>query len=191
MWCILVTLAHYETDILSSPQRSGGVAGRDSSRGNSYLPARLGRLLSDESGQSAMIVVVIIGLFLLGFLALGIDVGFLFHEQQMAQSAADAAAVAAAEEMSSSNQGNEQAVANAMAKLNGFDPGASINPATVTLSTPSGGSYTGSSSYVQAVVSKPIPTFFLAAVAPSIATMTISSAGSGRRRAKQSHLRVP
>src|ERR1700734_198795 len=90
-------------------------------------------LISDESGQSIMLIVVFIGMFLLGFMALGLDVGLLFHEKRMAQTAADAAAVAAAEEASSGNPSNEQTVANAMAKMNGFDPNASLNPATVTL----------------------------------------------------------
>jgi LysM repeat protein len=108
-----------------------------------------------------MIVVVFIGLFLLGFLALGIDVGYLFHQKRMAQAAADAAAVAAAEEASASDASNEQTVANAMAKMNGFDTQATINPATVTVKTPSTGNYAGSSSYVEVDVSKPVPTFFL------------------------------
>ena len=34
-------------------------------------------LLSEDLGQAAMVVVVFIGLFLLGFVALGLDVGYL------------------------------------------------------------------------------------------------------------------
>lgn len=135
----------------------------------------------NEDGQAAMVVVVFIGLFLLGFLAVGIDVGYMFHEKRMAQAAADAAAVAAAEEASAGYTSNEQSVANAMAKTNGFDPGASINPATVTLKTPTTGNYSGSSSYIEADVSKPIPTFFLG-VFDRRATMTIGAravAGGG------------
>jgi Flp pilus assembly protein TadG len=140
-----------------------------------------GHALLDENGQAAMVVVVFIGLFLLGFLAVGIDVGYLFHEKRMAQAAADAAAVAAAEEASAGDSSNEQSVANAMAKINGFDPGASSNPATVTLKTPTTGNYAGSSSYIEADVSKPIPTFFLG-VFDRRATMNIGAravAGGG------------
>lgn len=129
-----------------------------------------------------MIIVVMLGLFLLGFLALGVDVGYLFHEKRMAQSAADSAAVAAAEEASSGNTSNEQTVANAMAKVNGFDPGATINPATVTLSTPSSGNYSGSSTYIQAVVSKPVPTFFLGILNRAAMSIPVSAravAGGG------------
>ena len=84
-------------------------------------------------------------ILVLGFLgARHVDVGYLFHEKRMAQAAADAAAVAAAEEGNAGNTSNEQAVANAMARMNGFDPGASLNPATVTLKTPDGtGNYSG------------------------------------------------
>jgi len=61
----------------------------------------------------------------------------------MAQSAAQAAAVAAAEEVATAIPANEQAVANAMAKLNGFDTTLASNPATVTLTVPTTGNFTG------------------------------------------------
>jgi len=129
-----------------------------------------------------MIIAVFLGMFLLGFLALGIDVGYLFHEKRMAQAAADAAAVAASEEASAGNSANEQTVANAMAKMNGFDPGASINPATVTLKTPTTGNYVGGSTYIEADVSKPVPTFFLSAFKHNATNLNISAravAGGG------------
>ena len=129
-----------------------------------------------------MVIVIFIGLFVLGFLALGLDVGYLFHEKRMAQAAADAAAVAAAEEANSGNSSNEQTVANAMAKMNGFDPNASLNPATVTLKAPTSGSYTGSSSYIEADVSKPIPTFFLSVFDRTATSLNVSAravAGGG------------
>jgi hypothetical protein len=104
---------------------------------------------------------VFMGLVGVGFLAFALDVGSLFRAKRMAQAAADAAAVAAAEEVSVGNTtSNEQAMANAVAKLNGFDPTASTNPATVTLSIPSTGNFRGSG-YVQATVSQPIATTFL------------------------------
>jgi hypothetical protein len=139
-------------------------------------------LATDDRGQAAMVISIFLGIFVLGFLALGLDVGYLFHEKRMAQAAADAAAVAAAEESSSGNTANEQTVANAMAKLNGFDPGASVNPATVTLKTPISGNYSGSSTYIEADVSKPIPTFFLSVFEHNTTNLTISAravAGGG------------
>ncbi|MGB6191580.1 MAG: pilus assembly protein TadG-related protein [Terracidiphilus sp.] len=142
----------------------------------------MGDIIRDESGQSTMLIVAVVGLFLMGFIAIGLDVGYLFHEKRMAQAAADSAAVAAAEELSSSNTANEQSVANAMAAANGFDPSASINPATVTLKTPTSGSYSGSASYIEADVSRPIPTFFfglLNAADKKVAVSARAVAGGG------------
>jgi Flp pilus assembly protein TadG len=110
----------------------------------------------------------------MGFLAFALDVGMLSRQKRMAQAAADAAALAAAEEVSAGASSNEQTVANAIAKMNGFDTTLSTNPATVTLSTPSSGNYSGSS-YVQATVSRPVPTMFLRAFRSSWATMTVSA----------------
>lgn len=129
-----------------------------------------------------MVIVIFIGLFVLGFLALGIDVGYLFHQKRMAQAAADAAAVAAAEEANAGDSSNEQTVANAMARMNGFDPAASVNPATVTLKTPTTGNYAGSGGYLEADISKPIPTFFLSMFNRGASTMNVSAravAGGG------------
>jgi uncharacterized membrane protein len=151
----------------------------------SKSPLNLGiRLLMEESGQSTMLVAAFIGILLLGFVALGLDVGYLFHEKRMAQAAADAAAVAAAEEATAGNSLNETAVANAMAKLNGFDPNASVNPATVTPPfTPTHGNYANAGAYVEVDVSKPVPTFFLGLLNPSAKTVVVSAravAGGGQ-----------
>ena len=104
-------------------------------------------LLREESGQTVLFVALFLGLVALGFIAFALDAGVLFRAKRMAESAAQAAAVAAAEQMGVNNASNEQAVANGMAKLNGFDTTLSTNPATVTLTTPSTGNFTGS--YVQ------------------------------------------
>ena len=127
-----------------------------------------------ERGQTTLVMALFMATFLCGFIALGIDVQSLFNAKRMAQAAADAAAMAAAEEASNGHTA-EQAAANAMAKLNGFDTTLAKNPATVTLSVPSGGNYSGSSSYIQAVVSKPVPTFFMDVINTKFATMTVSA----------------
>ena len=142
--------------------------------------ARTMKKLRDESGQTLVFVAVFMGLLALGFVAFALDVGALFREKRMAQSAAQAAAVAAAEEVGYGNTTNEQAVANAMAKLNGFDTTLATNPATVTLTTPTTGNFTGS--YVQATVSMPIHTTFLGAFAHGMVTVPVSAtaiAGGG------------
>jgi len=110
----------------------------------------LGKVLKESLGQSAVWLAAFLGLLALGFMALAIDTGYFFHEKRMAQSAADAAAVAAAEEAIANDSGNMQTVANAISKMNGFDPGAATSPATVQInSPPKYGSYAGCSGYTE------------------------------------------
>ena len=131
------------------------------------------RLLREENGQTVIFVALFLGLVALGFIAFALDVGNLFREERMAQSAANAAAVAAAEQLGANNASNEQAVANAMATLNGFNTSLATNPATVTLTTPNTGNFTGS--YVQATVSMPIKTYFMGAFSSSMSTVPVSA----------------
>ena len=120
------------------------------------------KLLRDERGQSVVVAAAFMGLVATGFLAFALDVGTLSQEKRKAQAAADAAALAAAEEVSAGASSNEQAAADAIAKLNGFDTTLTTNPAVVTLTTPQTGNYTGTA-YVEATVSRPISTMFLGA----------------------------
>jgi hypothetical protein len=141
------------------------------------------KLISDERGQSTILLATFMGLILIGFAALALDVEYLFHEKRLAQAAADAAAIAAAEESAAGDTSDEQAAANAMAKLNGFDTTLAKNPATVTLTTPTSGNYAGSASFIQVVVSKPIPTIFLGAFYHRATSVTVSAravAGGGQ-----------
>jgi len=115
----------------------------------------------NESGQTTVLMALFLGTFLFGFVALGIDLQYMFRAKRMAQAAADGAALAAAEEGGNTTAG--QSAAEAVARLNGFDTHASVNPAVVTLGTPTQGNFQNSS-YVQAIVSKPIPTFFMGMV---------------------------
>jgi Flp pilus assembly protein TadG len=132
------------------------------------------KLLKDEEGQAVVFMATFLSLLALGFLALAVDVGYFFHEKRVAQSAADAAAIAAAEE-SSYGTSSEQSAAYAIAKLNGFDTTLATNPAVVTVGTPTSGNYSGNSSYVQVVVTKPIQTLFLGAFQRSSNTITIAA----------------
>ncbi len=143
---------------------------------------------SSESGQATVFVAIFAGIVMVGFLAFALDVGYFFHEQRMAQAAADSAALVAAEEDGYGNTSNEQAAANAAAKLNGFDTTSSSNPATVTLTKLSSGYYAKSgtnpvpTTWIQANVSRPIPAFFLSGFKKTPTTMTVSAvavAGEG------------
>ncbi len=142
-----------------------------------------------ESGQTTVMMALFMATFLLGFVAIAVDVQVLFHSKRQAQAAADAAAMAAAEEVNNGTAA-EQAAANAMAKLNGFDTTLAINPATVTLGVPSGGNYSGSSSYIQAVVSQPISAFFARAIKKG-PTCYRERPGGCRIWAEQPDLRLP
>jgi len=142
------------------------------------------KVLKDESGQAALMMGIFLALVALGFMALAIDVGYFFREKRIAQASADAAAIAAAEESSAGDTTNMQTVANAVSKMNGFDPGAATNPATVQINNPPlYGSYASTSGYVEVIVSKPIPTMFMGAFSPSKSMMTVSGravAGGGQ-----------
>jgi Flp pilus assembly protein TadG len=133
----------------------------------------VGERSAGEDGQSTVVITLIMATFLLGFVALGFDVNNLFRAKRMAQAAADAAAIAAAEE-ASDGAASQQAAANAMATLNGFNTSLATNPATVTLSTPTGGNYSGSTAYIQAVVSQPIATSFIRLLSQK-STVTVSA----------------
>jgi hypothetical protein len=138
------------------------------------------KILKEERGQVIVFVAVIMGLVMLGFLALAIDAGYLFHQKRMAQAAADAAAVAAAQQLSNGST-YEQNAADIAATKNGFDTTLTTNPASVALSTLNSGNYsnangaTAPSNWVQAVVSQPIHTFFLGAFIPSMRSVTVSA----------------
>jgi Flp pilus assembly protein TadG len=142
--------------------------------GDFMIKVKKMKILRDESGQALVMTAVFMGIVMLGFLALALDVGLLFHQKRNAQASADAAALAAAEELAAGYPANEQTVANAMATLNGFDTTLATNPATVLLQTPGSGSFVGSS-YVQATVSQPTSTLFLGAFNHSFATMPVSA----------------
>lgn len=134
------------------------------------------RLHGREDGQTTVIMALFLATFLFGFVALGIDVEYLFHAKRMAQGAADAAALAAAEQWSTSPS-SARTAAYAMAKLNGFDNSLAKNPAIITINAPpTSGSYTGASSnsYIEAIVSQPIPTFFMQ-VLNHKSTVTVSA----------------
>jgi Flp pilus assembly protein TadG len=110
----------------------------------------------------------------IGFLAVAIDAGYVFRARRMAQNAADAASLAAAEELAQGDTTNELNAAKSIAAINGFDTTLATNPATVSLTTPSSGNFSGSK-YVQATVSRPIHTGFLAAFSSNFANMTVSA----------------
>ncbi len=144
----------------------------------------LRRFWHEDAGQSTLIITFLFSILLFGFVALGIDVGFIFHEQRMAQAAADAAAVAAAEAINTGNGNYEQTAADTMAKLNWGELDVTTNHVKLN-SPPSVGNYSSGSNannYVEAIVSQPIRTTFLGFLNPAAALMRVSAravAGGG------------
>lgn len=127
---------------------------------------------TSESGQTTILTALMLGTFLLGFVALAVDVAYFYQQKRAIQAAADAAAVAAAEEASYGNT-DESAAAQSSAKRHGFNPKANKHAATVSVRTPTAGNYAGNSAYIEVDVSQPVSTIFLNILHTS--TLTVSA----------------
>jgi hypothetical protein len=116
--------------------------------------------LSEESGQ-VLVVAVLSMTALMGFMALATDVGILFWNRRNMQTAADAAAVAGAlDYLYNGSTTSAIAAGKVASSANGVTDG--TGSAVVTINTPpSFGPNAGNSGYVEALVSKPNPTFFM------------------------------
>jgi Flp pilus assembly protein TadG len=129
--------------------------------------------LHAEAGQTTILAALLIGTFLLGFVALSVDVASFYQQKRAIQAAADAAAVTAAEEAQYGSS-TETAAAQSSVKRHGFNPHATRNPASVTIKTPTTGNYAGNSSYIEVDVSQPVSTLFLNAFSHT-STMNVSA----------------
>src|SRR5260221_10267207 len=120
---------------------------------------------ASERGQVMLLVCV--GIFaLMGMIAVVADFGFLQHQRNMMQTAADSAAMAGSEEL---NYGDQVAAGKADAASNGYTDG--LSSVTVAINNPpSTGPNTANAAYVEATISKPEPTYFLSVI--GINTMT-------------------
>ena len=123
------------------------------------------RFKDNESGQVLVITAVCMIAFL-GFVALGVDVGVLFHTRWELQTAADAAATAAAVEYLHNGYNSAAAITagTAAATANNVNDGITMTAAvTVNANTNSPVSHRGCSGtncYFEAIVSKPNSTVF-------------------------------
>lgn len=138
-----------------------------------------------EQGQALILVALGIAV-LLGFMALATDVGVQLHEKRLAQTAADAAATAGASQLLTSASGstltsNIQSVGQAAASENGFTNGS--NNVTVAINDPPTlGTYAGDAGYVEAIVSKASPTFFMTIFgrnAMTVSARAVATLGAG------------
>lgn len=127
----------------------------------------------NEAGQALIFGVVALGLLLLGFTGLGIDIGYLRYEKRLQQSAADNAALAGAAEIPF-NSSYIGTAGKHGASLDGFTDG--TNNVTVTVNNPplSGPHCCGTdaSNYVEAYVAKVQPTYFMKALGVTTQTVT-------------------
>jgi len=116
------------------------------------------RLHPADEGQALVLTALGLMMFML-VAALGVDVGYLHYQQEQLQKAADAGAIAAASALSY-NGNFMQAGLNDVA-ANGFQNG--MSGITVTINNPPAAPdpFAGNTNYVQVVVTKPIPTFFM------------------------------
>jgi hypothetical protein len=138
------------------------------------------RFWKDEGGQMVPMVAVSLTT-LMGFMALAVDVGILFHVRREVQIVADAAATAGAVDFRyNASQTSATTAAKAVAALNGVTDGSHGDVVSVTF--PSGTQY-GSprgTGFVQAVINVPNPTFFMKLFQIKMVTVTASAvAGPG------------
>jgi hypothetical protein len=123
------------------------------------------KLLRDESGQVIVLAILCLAAAL-GFVAFATDVGLLFRERQLAQTAADSAALAGAAEY---NNGDWCTAAQQDAAQNGVSNAGGIGscaaqttlPAVTVNTPPKSGPNSGNAGYVEVLVSMSQPTFFM------------------------------
>ena len=145
--------------LLESDRSNGNevVLGQDPS---SVVPgATVMTSLKDESGQS-LVLAAFAMTCLVGFVALAADVGTMYRERRLVQTAADSAAIAGAAEL---RFGGAAAAAQTAAAQNGFTN--NTNGATVTVNGPPNGPASGphahNASYVEVIVAQSQPTLFM------------------------------
>jgi len=122
------------------------------------LRHKLEFLHAADSGQTLVLIALGLMMFLM-VAALGVDVGYLHYQQEQLQKAADAGAIAAATALSYNGEWMDAGLNDVAA--NGFSNG--VGGVTVTINNPPAAPdpFAGNSNYVQVIVTKPIPTFFM------------------------------
>jgi hypothetical protein len=124
-----------------------------------------------QAGQALVLAAMGLTLFILAA-GLGIDMGFLRYQKRLQQSAADSAAIAGAAEIpfSGCSTGNCPGATTDSAS-NGFIDG--TDNVTVTVySPPNDGPHAGLAGYVEVLVTKIQPTFFVKIAGVNSATVT-------------------
>src|ERR1051326_2951482 len=98
-----------------------------------------------------------------GFVGLATDVGMLYFNKGRMQAAADSAALAGAQEVLRGNSSSITSAAQTEAAANGYTTG--VNGATVTVNNPPlSGNHVADALFVEAIVARNEPTFFMRAL---------------------------
>ncbi len=127
------------------------------------------RMLDPRAPGQVMVLICVSLVALMGMIGVVTDFSFMQHQRNMMQTAADSAAMAGSQELS---YGDMAAAGKADAARNGYTDGTSS--VTVTINNPpSSGPYAANSAYVEAIVSKPEPTYFMRAL--GVGTLTVSA----------------
>lgn len=132
--------------------------------------------LESQRGQTLVLVALLL-VVLMGLTSLAADAGYYHYQQRVMQTAADSAALAGVAEIS---YGDPTAAAKADAATNGFTDG--VNGVTVTVNASYSDQYTGTSSAVQVLISKPYPKFFSGVIGGG-STVQISTTAVARMSA--------
>jgi Flp pilus assembly protein TadG len=147
------------------------------------------RWMNEENGQAAVLTAVCI-VFVLGMVALAVDVGHLRYEKRQLQTAADAAALSGALEVPRCTSSDCATLLNAAQQAlteNGLSGSTLLTqcsgtPSGLTLTVNNGPCALGSSdpnhgnsNFVETVVSEPVSTYFAKVLGPSFASVTISA----------------
>jgi Putative Flp pilus-assembly TadE/G-like len=116
-----------------------------------------------------MVLICVSLVALMGMIGVVADFSFMQHQRNMMQTAADSAAMAGAAELT---YGDQVAAGKADAASNGYTDGASSITVAIN-NPPTSGPNTSNAGYVEAIVSKPEPTFFMRVL--GFSTMTVSA----------------
>ena len=135
----------------------------------------------NEDGQT-LVLTALCMTAMLGFMALALDVGLAFRAKRNMQIAADSAAIAGAMNyLYNTSTTSAQTAGKSASASNGYTDG--LNGTTVTINTPPvNGPNAGNAGYVEAIVSNPVPTFFMKMFGRSaltVKTRAVAAAPSG------------
>ncbi len=129
------------------------------------------KILRQEEGQT-LVLTALCMTAMLGFLALAIDVGVLFHSKRSMQTAADAAAISAAQDyMFNQSTTTAQAAGKSASAVNGYTDASSGVTVTINL-PPTSGPNAGSSGFAEAIVTQPVGTAFMGMFGKSSISVT-------------------